>query len=321
MQKTHCFKIDISIQDSMPFIDRYKKTIKRLDCGRWYTVGDPIWINADPFLFEKNGRLYLFYEDLHFYHYLGVIKMISTTDLVNWTKPVLITHEPDCHFSYPFVFEDEGQVYMMPETGAQHNIRLYKADNSDLTKFSLHKIIMERKDISDDMVYDYADSCIYKRDGKYYLFTSTKTKKSYYLHLYVSDCLVGPYSEHPKTPIVISSKYGRCAGSLLEYNGHLFRYAQDCSNAYGEQIHLLEIDELTPTSYVEHVVKENILPTDISFYAGGGHQVNFAKFKGKIIIATDAKEDRTFLVERIFNKLLKLMKISSKNQQRSGVKE
>lgn len=319
MQKNHCFKVDVSVQESMPLIERNKKTVKQLDCGRWYSVGDPVWINADPFLFEKNGRLFLFYEDLHFYHYLGVIKMISTTDLVHWTKPVLITHEPNCHFSYPFVFEDGGQVYMMPETGDKHNIRLYKADNGELTKFSFYKIIMERKDIPDDMVYDYADSCIYKRNGKYYLFTSTMSKETYYLHLYVSDCLTGPYEDHPCTPIVVSSKYGRCAGSLLEHDGHLYRYSQDCSNTYGEQIHLLEIDELTPTSYIEHVVKENILPTDLPFYANGGHQVNFAKFQGKIVVATDAKEDRMFWVERILNKFLKLIRLSTKTQQRLGI--
>ena len=319
MEKNICFKIDVSVQDSMPLIDRNKRTIKRLDCGKWHTMGDPVWIDADPFLFVHNDRLFLFYEDLHFYHYLGVIKMISTTDLIHWTEPVLITHEPDCHFSYPFVFEDNGEVYMMPETGDQHNIRLYKADNEDLTSFSLHKVIMERKDIPVNMVYDYADSCIYKKDGLYYLFTSTKTKESYYLHLYISEKLEGPYKEHPATPIVKSNAIGRCAGSLLEHDGHLYRYAQDCGETYGGQVHLLEIDRLTPTEFKEHIVKENILYKDQCFYKYGGHQVNFIKFKNKIILATDAKDEVTFLFERIFRKFLRTLKLSKRVQLRSGV--
>ena len=135
--------------------------------------------------------------------------MIFSKDLIHWTKPVVITHEPDCHFSYPFVFEDNGQVYMMPETGDQHNIRLYKADNDELTSFSLYRIIMKRDEIPSDMVYDFADSCIHKKDGKYYLFTSIKTVEQYYLYLYMADNLEGPYTEHPCSPIVTGDSCDR----------------------------------------------------------------------------------------------------------------
>lgn len=319
MEKNVCFKIDVSVQNNMPYVDFSKKTIKRLDCGKWYTIGDPVWIAADPFLFVHKGRLFLFYEELHFYHYLGVIKMVSSTDLVHWTEPVLITHEPECHFSYPFVFEDNGDVYMMPETGDQHQIRLYKADNDELTSFSLYKVIMERRDIPTDMVYDYADSCIYKKNDQYYLFTSTKTKESYNLHLYISENLVGPYQEHPANPIVKSDKIGRCAGSLLECEGHLYRYAQDCVHTYGGQVHLLEVDELTPYLYKEHIVKENILPKHQDYYQYGGHQISFAKFKNQIILATDAKDEVTFYCERIFRKILRSLSLSKRMQLRLGV--
>lgn len=319
MRKNECFKVDISIQDFPPFVDSNKKTIKRIDAGRWYSIGDPAWVVADPFLFVHRGGVFCFYEDLHFYHYLGVIKMISSKDLVHWTKPVVITHEPDCHFSYPFVFEDNGQVYMMPETGDQHNIRLYKADNDELTSFSLYRVIMKRDEIPSDMVYDFADSCIHKKDGKYYLFTSIKTVDQYYLNLYMADNLEGPYTEHPCSPIVTGDKLGRCAGSLLQYDCHLYRYAQDCFEAYGEQVHLIEIDELSPTSYREHVVQENILPTNLPFYKKGGHQVNFANFKGKVLVATDAKCDRTFVLERIVGKILRMFNVKSKIAKRSGV--
>ena len=319
MRKNECFKVDISIQDFPPLVDSNKKTIKRIDAGRWYSIGDPAWVVADPFLFVHRRGVYCFYEDLHFYHYLGVIKMIFSKDLIHWTKPVIITHEPDCHFSYPFVFEDNGQVYMMPETGDQHNIRLYKADNDELTSFSLYRIIMKRDEIPSDMVYDFADSCIHKKDGKYYLFTSIKTVDQYYLYLYMADNLEGPYTEHPCSPIVTGDKLGRCAGSLLQYDCHLYRYAQDCSEAYGEQVHLIEIDELSPTSYREHVVQENILPTNLPFYKNGGHQVNFANFKGKVLVATDAKCDRTFVLERIVGKILRMFKVKSKIAKRSGV--
>ena len=76
---------------------------------------------------------------------------------------------------------------------------------------------------------------------------------------------------------------------------------------YGGQTHIMEIDELTPTTYKEHLVRENIMPQDETFYRDGGHQINFAQFKDKTIVATDAGYDTSFFLERIRIKILKLL--------------
>ena len=72
-------------------------------------------------------------------------------------------------------------------------------------------------------------------------------------------------------------------------------------------MHIMEIDELTTTTYREHIVRENIMPQDEVFYRDGGHQINFAQFMGKTIVATDAGYSTTFFLERIRIKLLKLL--------------
>ena len=43
--------------------------------------------------------------------------MVSTDDLKHWTKPISILNDEGTHFSFPYVFEDNGSVYMIPETG------------------------------------------------------------------------------------------------------------------------------------------------------------------------------------------------------------
>lgn len=308
MFNCECFTIDVSVQKSKPFVERDKKTVFRFAPSRWWSLFSPTIMKADPFLFVHNDRLYLFYEDMPIGNGLGRIKMVSTKDLKHWTKSTLLTHEPECHFSYPWVFEEEGVVYMMPETGCDHNIRLYRAVNDELTEWEKYKVILERpKEKCNGIKFDYADSCIYKKDNIYYLFTSYYDGKDYFLELYTSDKLEGPYQLHPSSPICTGNKYGRCAGSLIEANEKLYRPTQDCVTVYGGQVHLMEVDTLTPDDYKEHSVKDNVLPTDLPLYKDGGHQLNFAEFKGYTIVATDLRYFCTFNLERIRLKLLKLL--------------
>src|SRR6202034_2016460 len=87
----------------------------------------PGHLYADPFLFEQDGRHHLFCEEL----LPGATRaVISHTELrldgsvADPPTPVL---EAGYHLSYPFVFEHEGQVYLIPETSSQGRVELYRA--------------------------------------------------------------------------------------------------------------------------------------------------------------------------------------------------
>lgn len=307
MNATECFKIDVSIQKDYFCFDEHQ-SILRIGCGSKYNPGNPIIIEADPFLFVHNNRLFLFYEDKR-YLTPGVISMCYTDDLEHWSEPKVVLQEP-YHLSYPYVFEDGGCVYMVPETSADHSIRLYKAQNGDLTQFSFESYLIQRKDGFDGLDIDYSDSSVYKKDGFYYLMTTCKRCDGNELLLYYSKDLKGPYLQHPSSPIVISQKIGRNAGAFIEKGHQLFRVAQDCVLRYGDNVHLMEIIELTPASYKEHLVKENLLPLDNPFYKHGGHQYSVAHFKGKIVVATDAKEYKVFFLSRLVRKILRLFHLS-----------
>jgi len=308
MRYFECFTSSIAIQKSKPLFEADNKTILAFRRSNLFSLGNPIVMQADPFLFAHGDTLYVFFEGMRLIGGHGAIIMTSTKDLKTFTKPIKITNEPDCHFSYPFVFEDNGQVYMMPETGCDFNIRLYKATSQDLTKFELHKVILERSEKDKKKVsFDFADSCIYKKGSKYYLFTSYYADNTYFLELYLSDELDGPYEKHPQSPICSGNKYGRCGGPLIEADGHLYRPAQDCVATYGGQVHLMEIDELTPTLYKEHTYRDDVLPKNQKRYKIGGHQLSFAKFKGKTVVATDEKYYCTFLLARLLDKAKRLL--------------
>lgn len=256
-------------------------------------------ILADPFLFVKEGTLYLFYEHLTRWFGTGRICMRSTKDLNTWTEEKDVLVEP-FHLSFPFVFEDNGKVYMLPETGDDKSITLYEAEDSTLARWVKVKKLMD----DDEPWYD---TVIHKQDGKYYLFTGHDDNVRQVQHLFVSDTLTGPYSEHPASPIADGRDCGRNAGSIVENEGVLYRPVQVCLNSYGEQTSVMKIDKLTPDEYKEIFYLKNIIDTNIPPYSRGGHQWNPVVFLNKRIVATDYREKNYNIIET-FRKALSIIK-------------
>lgn len=247
-------------------------------------------ILADPFLFEHNGELFLFYE--HQDKWIGGkgrICMRKTKDLKEWTPEVDVLVE-SFHLSFPWVFKEGDKIYMLPETGGSRSIRLYQADDDTLTRWSLCKILKE-----DDE--PWTDSVIYKKDGNYFLFTSHDVHSEQTQHLFVADNLFGPYKEHPASPIYEGRDGGRNAGSIIEYKGGLYRPVQVCLNSYGEQTSIMRIEELTPTSYKETLFEKNIIDNSMPAYREGGHQFNPIVFKGRTVVATDNRSKNYNVIE------------------------
>ena len=307
MQLIECFKIRLleGELDGVWDVDSMKP-IYEIPCDGLSVDGNPVIIVADPFLFVHNDNLYLFYEEKK-YRDPGVLKMIRTNDMKTWSEPCIILKEP-FHLSYPYVFEDEGQIFMIPETCAAGEVRLYKADNNELSSFSLDSVLLKHDVCETSVDIDFSDSSVYKHsDGQYYLMTTLCINGVNELFLYISDCIRGPYVEHPMSPIVISQKYGRNAGCLLKRDGKLYRVAQDCVKRYGDNIHLFEITDLSDENYSEALIKENLLDTKLDFYSEGGHQLNIAEFKGKTIVALDAKEYNSFFLNRLVGKIKDLI--------------
>ena len=87
--------------------------VYRLDIkGLWKPK--PVLFQADSFLYVKEDELFLFYELQH-WDDPGCIAMIKTKDLKSWTKPQIVLQQP-FHLSFPYVFEDNGTIYMIPES-------------------------------------------------------------------------------------------------------------------------------------------------------------------------------------------------------------
>lgn len=307
MNPIECFKIRLlKIKDfSIPFDVERGETVLEIPCLQHKYSLNPTIINADPFLFVKNDKFYLFYEEKGLLTD-GVLKMMWTKDLKNWSDPVVVLKEK-YHLSFPYVFEDNGKVYMIPESALDNSIRLYEATNEDLTEFKFVKKLVVAPD-DKKITMGYGDSCICRKDGLYYLFTQICYEDGINtMELYVSDTLDGEYHLHPCSPIQHNMKTGRNAGSIMEIDGKLYRFAQDCTVRYGDNLNINEIKSLTPDNYKEELIQDNVYPS-LDFYICGGHQLNAVQFNGDWIVATDAKEYHKNLFYTVTRRLYRLFK-------------
>lgn len=85
------------------------------DAGFWY---------ADPILFVHEGRHWLFTEAFRMADHKGLLAVSEMTPS-GPTRPRIILEEP-FHLSFPNVFCWRGGVWMLPETGNDHSLRLYR---------------------------------------------------------------------------------------------------------------------------------------------------------------------------------------------------
>ena len=253
------------------------KVIKQISSGRNFFAHKPTTIIADPFLFPFNNELFLFYEELKGIEGTGIIKMIKTKDLINWSNPKTVLKE-NFHLSFPNVFKINNQIYMMPETWQNESIRLYKP-NEDLTEWTFYKKILIDK--------SYVDSSIIQFNEKLYLFTTVNAYDTNLLKLYISDSIDSEWKEHPKSPITDNINNARCGGAVFSYNGTFYRPSQQYNINYGDGLDINVIEHLSPTEYKEKKMT-SIMPNSEKFYSLGGHHISVCRFNNKNIVATDA---------------------------------
>lgn len=199
---------------------------------------------ADPFVLEHSGRNFVFFEDYLYQKSKGVISVLEIGERgpVGEARRVL---ERPYHLSYPFTFEHEGGIYMIPETFYARRIELYRASHFP-DRWELVAVL------KDDV--DAADTTLWIENGVFYFFTSIAEKgttASDFLHLFCADSLTGKWRPHPCNPLSSDVRNSRGAGKLFKRHGKLIRPAQDCSVRYGYACQLNEIKILSPDQYLE----------------------------------------------------------------------
>jgi hypothetical protein len=155
-----------------------------------------------------------------------------------------IVLQRDYHVSYPCVVPANGELFLLPET--------YEAGRVDLYRFTRFPWEVE---FASPLVEGLAlvDTTPILLDGRWYFFTTTPPPFLETL-LFWADRLDGAWNLHPCSPVSLSVRNSRSAGSLFWRNGRLYRPTQDCSARYGYAIQVNEVVRLTPAEFEERSV-------------------------------------------------------------------
>jgi hypothetical protein len=200
---------------------------------------------ADPFLVRSSEGWFLFFEVYNRHTRQGDLAYASSTDTRSWTYRRIILDEP-FHLSYPYVFEWQGQYYLIPESYEARSVRLYRATKfPDAWQF-VTELIRDR---------ELVDNSIAHFNGRWWLFSCEMTNDT--LRLFHADDLTGPWIEHPASPIVRGDLHkARPSGRVLVHEGRLYRYTMDVAPPVGtHRVFAYEVTNITPATYAERLVQ------------------------------------------------------------------
>ena len=204
---------------------------------------------ADPFMVKKDNIWYMFFEAYNRSTHNADIGLATSEDGFNWEYQKIVLDEA-FHLSYPYVFEWNDEYYMIPESRRAGAIRLYKASDFPSEWTFVDSLIDG----------EYRDSSIFHYSDKWWLMTATTNG---ILHLFYSNNLLGPWNEHPESPIVNgNANIARPGGRVLVMENRIIRYTQDDLPSYGSQTRAFEITKLTTSDYEENEVNESPILTD-----------------------------------------------------------
>jgi hypothetical protein len=202
-----------------------------------------IW--ADPFPLLRNGRTYVFHEEMNAHHSVGFISLLElTADLgVQQMGPVL---KKPYHLSYPHVFEWRGSLFMLPETEQNRTVELHRCVRWP-DQWTLEAVLLD--DVS------AVDATVLEISGEWWMFTTMNPHRDIdwdtNLCLFRAPGPLGPWTAHPRNPVKVDVRNSRSAGRLFWDTGRLFRPSQDCAERYGHAIVLNEVLKLDANEFRE----------------------------------------------------------------------
>ena len=196
---------------------------------------------ADPFLFRQGAGWVMFFETLVRDTNKGVICLATSADGLSWAYQKVVLEEA-FHLSYPYVFVWDGVHYMIPETAEANSVRLYKA-----TDFPTGWVL-----VGEILHGVHRDPSIFRHDDTWWMFSETGRNHRGTLSLHFAHDLLGPWQEHPLSPVVDGNPHiTRPGGRMLQFGGRIYRVTQDVYPDYGMRLFAFEVTSLTTAAYSE----------------------------------------------------------------------
>lgn len=203
---------------------------------------------ADPFPWVHAGEAWVLMEEFQYFKNHG--RLIARR--LSGGPSVEIPLAGPGHASFPCVFEIEGELHILPETGEDGTVDLYVCERFP-DRWRLRQRLL--RDV------DAADSIPLFHDGRWWLITSLRSSKADGGHrslgiFHCEDLRAATLAAHPVNTerrfVDSPYSYGRNAGPLhITSDRQVFRPIQASRNVYGEALSWTRIDLLSESQFVE----------------------------------------------------------------------
>ena len=215
----------------------------------------PVSFVADPFLTRDHSPgssdWYLWFEMKNLERMRGEIGVARSVDGLRSLEYVGVALTEPFHLSYPVtLWDEETQRYVMiPECSASKSVRVYTCNAASFPLgWSHHSTPLTGR--------RYVDASPIFYHGQWHIFVTTADDSS--LHLYLASSLLSSqWQPHALSPVVTHNRrIGRSAGRPFLFDGRIVRLAQDDSLFYGSAVYMLEVEELSASTYKERLVRD-----------------------------------------------------------------
>jgi hypothetical protein len=202
---------------------------------------------ADPFGFEHEGKNWLFFED---YSYSEKRAGIVCAEILNDGSlgvSIPCLNDPGCHYSYPYVFHNGAEIFMIPESYDSGVVDLYRCEAFP-NKWMRVSTLLNGK---------FVDTSVWQDQGLWWIMTTSAdpNPRTACLFLFYAESLTGEWHFHPANPISTDVRNNRGAGRIFKEGDHWIRPSQSCSPTYGYSFTLNKITELSTQQYREQALR------------------------------------------------------------------
>ena len=218
---------------------------------------------ADPFLYEYNEQLYVFFENYSYKTKRGKISVGKVIKDENNRYSVIEVQDIldlNYHLAYPQIIEEDGEIFLMPETRENKSLQIYRCIQFP-DKWEPYSTAFEGDEVVDTTYF------VDDNGDKWLLLNKGWTHEAE-LYIYRIDNLkMGSITGHKSNPVLIDCRKGRNGGAIFKHKNEYYRPSQiNTHGIYGKGLQISKIKKLTldefedePVISIEPNFKKNLI--------------------------------------------------------------